>query len=110
VYPYRTGGIARVCLIVANRAWSRTATVVGVASGSLPQPSPWSAELVGPARPVRAGRQAQLEVDLRMTGCHGLIDGRKFVLRSIPLRVRVGGTIDMVPIALWQPIATACAG
>ncbi len=104
-YPDRTGGTAPVCLAVLNTAWSHTATILGVATAALPRPAPWTIRVS--AVSIGAGRQKEVPVAVRMTGCAGF-RGRSAVLRSIPLRARVAGAVTTVQIALDQPIATTC--
>jgi hypothetical protein len=95
-----------VCLAVRNNAWSRSATVLGVASAALPKPAPWT--ITTPRIPIRAGQQREVLVAIHMNGCAGF-RRRSAELRSIPLRVRVGGATTTEHVALRRPIATSCA-
>ena len=106
LYADRPGGTASVCLVVRNNAWSGSATVLGVASASLPKPAPGT--ITGSAVSIPAGRQAEVSVAIHMTGCASGFKGRSAVLRSIPLRTRVDGAITTERIALTPPIATRC--
>jgi hypothetical protein len=118
-YPHRPGGIAVACLEVRNNAWSRAATVLGVAQGALPGRASWALELTAisfrgarvrfaPGRRISipAGRQREILVAVRMLGCVGGAGSAD--LRSIPLRVQVGRSTTTQWIALTRPIATRC--
>jgi hypothetical protein len=58
---------------------------------------------------IRAGHQRDVLVAIQMLGCAGRSEGRSAELRSIPLRVRVGGATTTEQVALRRPIATSCA-
>jgi hypothetical protein len=108
---------------VRNNAWSRTASVLGVASSALPAGTPWRVSLAvvrydgsrmvlasAPATPIRAGSQRQLVFALGLAACGPGAAGRTEVLRAIPLEVRVAGAIGTESVALTRPVATRCPG
>jgi hypothetical protein len=99
------GRITTVCLEVVNLARGRTATVLGVAAGDLPRPSPWRFGLK--ARSIRPRRDADLLVRVR-TSCAGLPAGA-YTLGRIPLRVRAAGDTSTAAIATPVVLTKTCS-
>jgi hypothetical protein len=118
VYAYRRGERAMPVLCLLNRAPTRTATVLGLATGQAP-PGPWRLRLarlpegrpvIGPLgwltlRPHATG-QAPLEV--RFTGCAARDAGRTFTLDAVPLAVQTDGAVQVDSVPLSTAIRTRC--
>ena len=113
---FRRGGTFTACVVAQNRAWFANATVVGLDAGQLPD-APWRVTLVRPrgvgfqpASSVRLTPRTSREVValVRLTSCTAAMQGRTFTLGSLPLRVRAYGRTQTDPVALSQPVRTAC--
>jgi hypothetical protein len=105
VYTGPDNHVAALCLIVENVALTRTATVLGVDRRSLPRGLPWI--LTARSRTIGAGDQRQVDVRVQPARCR---PGAAVILRSVPLRVRIGATIGTAAIALAAPLTARCPG
>ena len=115
-HGFRRGATFTACAVAQDRAWFANATVVGVDAGQLPD-APWQITLVRP-RGVGFRRVASVKLTprsasdvvalVRLTSCTPAMQGRKFTLASLPLRVRVYGRTQTDPVVLSQPVGTAC--
>lgn len=115
-YSGRPGTRIAPVLCLENRAPTRTATILAVASEQV-APGPWHVRLAqsagagfaatGPlVLPPHATRDPIVEV--RFTRCSAADAARTFTLASIPLTVRVDGALQVDSIALTNPIQTSC--
>jgi len=104
IYTGPRNHVEAICLIVENVAFTRSASVLGVDAHSLPRSLPWT--LAAQARTIAAGGQREIDVRVHPTTCR---KGTAVVLRSVPLRVRVGGSAETDAIALAPPLIARCA-
>ncbi len=95
--------VTGICLIVENVAFTRSATVLGVDAGGLPGSLPWT--LSAPARTIGAGEQREIDVRVRHAAC---LPGTQVGLRSVPLRVRVGGRVETAAIPIGGTLIARC--
>jgi hypothetical protein len=115
-YGFTRGGTFTACAVAQDRASFANATVVGLDASQLPT-APWQVTLVR-ARGAGFRRVASVPFTprsshdivalVRLTTCTPAMQGRTFTLASLPLRVRAYGRTQTDPVALSQPVSTAC--
>ncbi len=115
-HGFQRGATFTACAVAQDRAWFANATVVGVDASQLPD-APWQVTLVRPRgvgfRPVASVKltprsSSDVVALVRLTSCTPAMQGRRFTLASLPLRVRAYGRTQTDPVALSQPVRTAC--